>query len=174
MSYKDQFEHLFECILPPISEKIVWKSHPNLPIEACNMGVLRVLNEDKHYDDMLNRQLDLYSVKRMKLIYECFSNEILPAYCRVRPKNCNPYDLRIENIEVITEGRWNKIRISSVEREKNFRNQTVNEMLRKEKELSEGIDVYLRFKDLKIPDLMMKKWMAKSPWYKKHYPKKSV
>lgn len=174
MSYKDQFKHLFECVFPPIPDNIEWRAHPSMPIEACNVGLLRVVNNDKYYEDMIDRQLDLYSVKRMKLIYECFNNVILPAYCRVRPKNSNPYDIRLENIEVIMTEEVTKERTESIQRERDFRNETVNQMLLREKDLDDDVDVYLYFKDFGISHLIMKNWMSKSPWYKKHYSKKSV
>lgn len=167
MAYKEQFFHIFECVTPPTPDEMVWKLHPTLPIEASNLGQLRCLDED---DDYFERQrIGIHAPKRMKLVYECFNNTILPGYCRIKPRNSNPYDLRPENIEVILTIEMSEERSASLKREQDFRDETVKQMLLRETILPSHFNIYKYFKDLNIPDLCMKHWKAKSEWYEKHY-----
>jgi hypothetical protein len=171
VAYKNYFEHLFECVLPPVPDNIEWRSHPTLPIEASNLGLIRPLDDNKIYRDLLERRIELTEVKRLKWIYESFNQVNLPLYCRVKPKNSNPYDQRPENIEVIyITDEMLEERTLSIKREKDFREQTVIQMLEREKKLSPDIDVYLYFLNLKIPEITIKHWKSRSPWYRKHYP----
>ena len=167
MAYKEQFYHIFECVTPPRPDEIVWKPHPYLPIEASNLGQIRCLDSDDDYFD--KQRVSIHAPKRMKLIYESFNNMKLPEYCRIKPSNSNPYDLRPENIEVIFTMSMTEERAASLKREQDFRNETVKQMLLRESILPDHVNIYKYFKDLDIPELCMKHWKAKSDWYEKHY-----
>lgn len=174
--YKETFSHLFECILPPLSEEVLWKAHPTLKIEVNNMGLIREVMDNGGYREFQ----ELYGLKRvhnpgkLRYIYEAFNNVILEEGVRIIPKNLNPYDQRIENILILDHNSTQEEKKARAEAEKHFKNLTLEEMLKREEMIGDRFDVLNYFKNLGIPDPYIKRWKNKSPKYSKHKDKKDI
>ena len=168
MSLEEDFEHIFQCGLPPQPTELEWRKHPTDPIEVSNCGAIRVL-DDEEYEIIMYKEVPFTGKRKMRLVYEAWNNVLLPKYIRIYNINLNPYDIRPENIGVMQSGPYDPIVLASTSRDKKFRLATVNEMLIREKKYGDTVDMLNYFTLLEIPYLCMKIWKEKSEWYLKHY-----
>jgi hypothetical protein len=168
MSIEKDFEHIFQCGLPPQPTELEWRKHPTDPIEVSNCGAIRVLG-DEEYEIIMYKEVAFTGKRKMRLVYEAWNNVILPQYCRIYNKNLNPYDVRPDNIGVMGTGQYDPEVLASTLRDKKFRDATVAEMFRREEIFGHKYDMLNYFTLLEIPYLCMKIWKQKSKWYLKHY-----
>lgn len=112
---------LFECEVPRSGGDMEFRRHPNLALETTKNGGLRFLDEDSgvEFDPKLSMA---------KLVWECWSGELLPRWSGLIHKNQNPWDSRYENLSRVshknTDYAWEK---------KKFFEATVNEMVERSK-----------------------------------------
>lgn len=141
------FESLFHCVYPVSTAPVEFKTHPTIPqIEASYCGVVRCINEDD--------RLDTYTKKGVAhLVWECWTQIELLPYTNLRFKNMNFYDTSFENLEIL--------RIEDKDRqekERRFIDNTVKEMLLREKAFGHYRNMHEYFKEIGVSQRYIKAW----------------
>ncbi len=158
-----EYRHLFECITPPMPDEIIYKKHPIVPITATN-GSFILLNDDapKQLEYNIGARSFPTSNYKRALIYGAFHPEEIPIVM-VYNINGNPYDNRIENL-VTTSDKSPEAKKIILDANKDFINESVKEMLRREKEMDPAVNMVRHFNDLGVPYNFARPWMRCSPW----------
>ncbi len=139
------FESLFHCVYVVHDYPVEFKRHPTIPeIEASRCGVVKCVNEDDRIE---------YFTKKATphLVYETWTGTELLPYTNLRYRNMNPHDTSFDNLEIL--------RVDDVERqekEKAFLNNTVNQMLLREKQFGGKRDMIEYFTELGVPQRFLK------------------
>jgi len=148
------YESLFHCVYPVSTEPVQFKTHPTIPeIEASRCGVVRCKSEDDMVDHFTKKS-------SQHLVWECWTEEELPAYTNIRFLNMNPYDTSFDNLEIMCVDDP-----ARQERERKFIDNTVEQMLIREKFYGDGRDMVKYFKDLGLTKRYIKAWQKVSPNY---------
>ncbi len=92
-----------------------------------------------------------------RLTYEAFNNVILPLYTNIWHLNLNPYDCRVENLAVVTIEDRTRLKM-----EREFLNNSVDEMIKREPLIRTFMDPEEYFKLLKIPKRIFTNWKKRN------------
>lgn len=145
------FESIFHCIYPVATEAVEFKTHPTIPeLEASYCGVVRCKVDD----------VPVYNYTKKStahIVFECWTGVELAPYTNLRFKNLNPYDTSYENIEVLVLHCPERIA-----NEKKFTENTVEQMLLREKLFGHKRDMVQYFIRLGIAQRYINAWQNAS------------
>ena len=145
------FESLFHCVYPVANYPVEFKPHPTIPeLEASYCGVVRCKDEEGLVHNYTHKST-------AHIVFECWTGQELAPYTNLRFKNLNIYDTSFENIEILDL--HCPIRIA---KEKKFTENTVNQMLLREKLFGHKRDMEEYFTQLGVPQRYIKAWMKES------------
>ena len=145
------FESLFHCVYPVANYPVEFRNHPTIPeLEASYCGVVRCKVDDVPVYNYTKKGI-------AHIVFECWTGVELAPYTNIRFKNLNPYDTSYENIEILDL--HCPIRIA---KEKKFTENTVSQMLLREKLFGHKRDMVEYFTQLGIPQRYIKAWQNAS------------
>ncbi len=127
-------------------DELIWKKHPDYNVEVSNYGHFRNIGTDTDFINNTKRTV-------AALVYEAFNEVKLKPYTNVVPKNMNPYDMRVCNLDIVKAGDMARIK-----QDRAFVNETVNQMILKEPFISQFYEPEAYFVLLGMPLRMIKNW----------------
>ena len=145
------FESLFHCVYPVANYPVEFKDHPSIPeIEASYCGVVKCKDEEGLVHNYTKKST-------AHLVFETWSGQELKPFTNIRYKNLNPYDTSYDNLEILVL--HCPIRIAN---EKKFTENTVEQMLLREKLFGHKRNMEEYFTQLGVPQRYIKAWQKVS------------
>lgn len=174
MRFTETPEHIFECTYPVPKDEIIWVNHPELPIKACQYGMVVPFVDDRNVEISHGTNISSWGIpenvainhtcpkvnqrKRLtvtsggmgKWVYECFSGQVVAKNHQVKTKNFNPWDNRPENLFLPSEQSSSEIYRRQIDREQFITNSIV-EMVKREKYFTPDSDMVEYFNVIGVP-----------------------
>jgi len=179
MEFKANPEHIFECTYPVPVDEIIWVNHPELPIKACQYGMVIPFVDDRdivlthgtrmttwgipdkvtlHYTNHQNKQrmrLKGASGGLSRWVYETFAGYTISSKLQIKQWNFNPWDNRPENLYLPSKCTPQELASQQNKRERFILN-SIEEMVKRENWFTPDSDMAEYFNVIGVPSAITK------------------